>query len=218
MQKYKKLHEAAQDLHYLLNRGYNRKSALKLVGDKYILNKKGRNILFRGIFSDKEIEKRKMKKISHKQLKDKILTIDGYNVLITLETMLTNKLLIISNDGFYRDASKISDRYKTSEKTNRAIDLIFNKLVQFSPKYIYIYFDKPISKSGEMALLFNKKISEFELKGEAMTVNSPDLEIIKKGEIILSADSVLLDKGNLIFDLAGLIIKEQKYQNFISFL
>ncbi|MHA1382244.1 MAG: DUF434 domain-containing protein [Candidatus Helarchaeota archaeon] len=218
MEQKKKLYNAAEDFKYLLNRGYNRKSALKLVGDKYILDRTTRNILFRGVFSDDEIKQRNEKKISQHKVKDKILSIDGYNVLITLETMLKNETLIISNDGFIRDASKISNRYKKSENTNLAINLIFRKLVQLAPKSVCIFFDKPISKSGEMAALFNNKISEFGLKGIAKAVNSPDQEIIKTGHIVVSADSVILDKCNSIFDLAGAILKERSYKNCISFL
>lgn len=211
------LHDAADDLQYLLNRGYNKKSALTLVGDRYILDKAARNILFRGIFSEIEIKNRNGKKISQEQLKNKILTIDGYNILITLETMLNKKILVMANDGFIRDISKISNTYKMSEKTDLIINLFFKKLVDLSPKFIYIFLDKPIKKSGQLAALLNEKILEFGLKGNAITVDSPDHEILKKEEIIISSDSILLDKGNRIFDLAGTIIKEQLYQNIISF-
>ncbi len=218
MKHEKILHDAAKDLQFLLNRGYNKKGALKLVGDRYILNKNERHILFRAIFSENDIKNREKKKLSQDQLKDQILSIDGYNVLITLENMLKNKILIIAADGFFRDASKISKRYKKSEKTDLAIKLIFEKLVNLAPKYIYIFFDKPISKSGELTALINEKISEFKLKGIAKAVNSPDHEILKQGETVISADSLILDKGKTIFDLAGSIIKEQAYQNIISFL
>ncbi|NVM03210.1 MAG: DUF434 domain-containing protein [Candidatus Helarchaeota archaeon] len=218
MEREKILHDAANDLQYLLNRGYNKKSALKLVGDRYILDKNERHILFRAIFSENEIKNRDKKKLSQDQLKDRILSIDGYNVLITLETMLNNKILINAADSFFRDASKISKRYKKSKKTDLAIKLMFEKLVKLAPKYIYIFFDKPISKSGEFSALINEKISEFKLKGIAKAVNSPDHEIIKQGETVISADSLLLDKGKTIFDLAGSIIKEQAYQKIISFM
>ncbi|MFX0132842.1 MAG: DUF434 domain-containing protein [Candidatus Hodarchaeota archaeon] len=218
MEREKILKNGAKDLQYLLNRGFNKKSALKLVGDRYILNKNERNILFRAIFSENEVIERKKKVLSQNELKNRILSIDGYNILITLETMLKNHILIMATDGFFRDASKISKRYKKSEKTDLAIKLMFEKLVEITPKFIYIFFDKPFSKSGEFTALINKKLSEFGLEGIAKAVNSPDHEILKKGETIISADSLLLDKGNTIFDLAGSIIKEQKYQNIISFM
>ena len=39
LERLKILAEAGGDLRYLLDRGYNRSSSLKLVGDKYRLNK-----------------------------------------------------------------------------------------------------------------------------------------------------------------------------------
>ena len=208
---------AADDLQYLLNRGYNKKSAIKLVGDRYILNKNERHILFRAVFSDIEIKNRNKKSVTQDQLKDRILAIDGFNILITIENMLKNNLLIIASDGFFRDISNISKRYKITNDTDLVVNLVFTKLATLAPKFIYFFFDKPISKSGELAASINKKFSDFKLKGIAKAVNSPDHEILKTGEIIISADSLLLDKGNEIFDLAGSIIKEQSYQNIIAF-
>ncbi|RPJ04542.1 MAG: DUF434 domain-containing protein, partial [Deltaproteobacteria bacterium] len=48
------LRKAAEDFHYLLNRGYPRKAALELVGNRYCLVYDQRHLLHRGVFSEEE--------------------------------------------------------------------------------------------------------------------------------------------------------------------
>ena len=45
------LHEAAADFRFLLARGYPRKNALDLVGNRYHLNHTARQLLHRGVFA-----------------------------------------------------------------------------------------------------------------------------------------------------------------------
>ena len=61
MELKKNIIEAAQDLKHLLNRGYNKKGALKLVGDRYLLDKEERHVLFRAIFAEQDVKDRKSK-------------------------------------------------------------------------------------------------------------------------------------------------------------
>ena len=61
------IHEAAKDLRYLLNRGYRKPTALKLVGDRYGLNRRERLILFRGILPKHEAEAIKSKRLGEVQ-------------------------------------------------------------------------------------------------------------------------------------------------------
>ena len=85
------LKEARKDLKYLLNRGYNKPSALKLVGDRYQLNKPERSILFRSVFSDREAEIIKSKRVSISELRGRKLLVDGFNVLNTIEEILRDE-------------------------------------------------------------------------------------------------------------------------------
>jgi hypothetical protein len=85
MLKSRDLQKAAEDFRYLLNRGYPRKAALELAGNRYGLASDQRHLLHRGVFSDRDSQSRKKKKLSIKAIRNKDLAIDGYNVIITLE-------------------------------------------------------------------------------------------------------------------------------------
>ncbi len=205
--------EAAEDLRYLLNRNYNRDQALKLVGDHYKLKKEDRFILYRAIYSQKEVKARKEKAISFRELRDKILTIDAYNVIIVLETMLEGKNLIDADDSFVRDISGVFGKHKITKRTHQAIDLIMQKLEQNPPKKTLIFFDSPVSKSGELAAITRKKMEEYGINGTAQVAKQADNAVIRRGQVAATSDSVILQKAKKTFDLAGYIIRTKKYKH-----
>src|SRR4030042_993932 len=81
--KFEDLQKAAEDFRYLLNRGYPRKAALELVGNRYQLLSDQRHILHRGVFSNDDSGARRKKRISFKEIRNRDLALDGYNVIIT---------------------------------------------------------------------------------------------------------------------------------------
>ena len=66
------IREAADDLRYLLNRRYNRKSAIELVGNRWNLNRDERHILYRTIFSYEEIKVRQWNEVYIEDINKKI--------------------------------------------------------------------------------------------------------------------------------------------------
>lgn len=203
--------EAAEDLRYLLNRKYNRDQALSFVGDHYKLSREERFILYRAIYSQKEVKERKEKVIKFKELKDKILTIDAYNVIIVLETMIEGKILIDSDDSFVRDISGVFGKHKITKTTHQAIDLIMQTLKQNPPKETLIFFDSPISRSGELAAITRQKMKEYGIKGTAQVAKQTDNAVLKKGQVAATSDSVILQKAKKTFDLAGHIVRKNNY-------
>ena len=205
--------EAAEDLRYLLNRNYNRDQALTFVGDHYKLHKEERFILYRAIYSQKEVRERKEKTISFEELQGKTLTIDAYNVIIVLETMLKGKELIESDDSFVRDISGVFGKHKITKTTHQAISLIMQTLKQNPPKKTLIFFDSPVSKSGELAAITRRKMEEHGINGTAQVVKQADNAVIRRGEVAATSDSVILQKAKKTFDLAGYIVREKNYKH-----
>ncbi|MHA1264227.1 MAG: DUF434 domain-containing protein [Candidatus Helarchaeota archaeon] len=202
------LREAAIDLRFLLNRGYNRKSSIEFVGDKWNLNREERHILYRAIFSAEEIKARQWNEVSIDEITGKIIAIDTYNVLITIESLLKGLLLIISDDLYIRDISKIFNKYRQSIHTLRAIQLILSKLKPFQPKRLLFFLDKNISHSGDLASLINAQLKKYQIEGTAQTVLFADKSVITNGEIVISNDRVILDRALAHLNLIPLIIKE----------
>jgi hypothetical protein len=203
--------EAAEDLRYLLNRNYNRNQALNFVGDRYKLNREERFVLYRAIYSQTEIKERKEKVITFKELADKTLTIDAYNVIIVLETMLEGKNLIDSDDSFVRDISGVFGKHKITKKTHQAIDLIMQTLKQNPPKETLIFFDSPVSRSGELAAITRQKMEKYRIKGTAQVAKQADNAVLRKGQVAATSDSVILQKAKKTIDIAGYIVRKNNY-------
>jgi len=215
----KTLAEAGADLRYLLNRGYKRrnmKGLLKLVGDRYGLNKAQRNLLDRAIFADSEVENRRTKLINIEEVRDRALGIDGYNVLVTLESALDGKPLILADDGLVRDIAGKSSRYKPSQTSYKAFDLIFDTLRQYPPRETLFLFDEKMSMSLTLAKNVRGMMEQNELVGDASVSKYPDKEILEY-EIIATSDSSPIDKAKKVFDLAGYVVKQTLIYELIRF-
>ncbi|WXG40597.1 MAG: DUF434 domain-containing protein [Candidatus Freyarchaeum deiterrae] len=205
--------EAAEDLRYLLNRKYNRDQALNFVGDRYKLNKEERFVLYRAIYSQTEVKERKEKALTFIELGDKTLTIDAYNVIIVLETMLQGKNLIDADDAFVRDISGVFGKHKITKTTIQAIDIIMQTLKQTPPKETLIFFDSPVSKSGELAAITRKKMEQYSIHGTAQVAKQTDNAVLRRGQVAATSDSVILQKAKKTFDLAGYIVRKRNYKH-----
>lgn len=201
------LQEAAIDFHYLLNRGYPRKMSLDLIGNRYDLSFDQRHLLHRGFFSDADAVARRKKKVSLRRLKNKKVAINGHNVLITIEAALSGRPLILSNDGFVRDISGLSGKFRKTGVSDKAIHLILDVLNKSKPFHVLFLFDAPISKSGLLASEVREQLRKNHFPGEALAVKVPEKILLGFTGIVVTSDTVLIDQSREVFDLAGYIIK-----------
>ena len=193
------LSEAYRDLKYLLNRGYRKSYALEFVANHYRLTKKERHLLARCVFSDGWIAEVKEKLLKPEELAGKILAIDGFNVLITLESLLEGKA-ILCEDGLVRDL-KYQGKYKPHEKTRENLKLIVSALAGLSPQKAIFFYGKNNSRSGVVRALTAELLSEFDVPGEVLLVKSPDHEL-KGFETVATADVGVIGHAKGVFDLA----------------
>ncbi len=207
-QKYKDLQKAAQDFRFLLNRGYSRKAALELVGNRYGLTSDERHLLHRGVFSDSDSESRRKKKASARDIHGKDFAVDGYNVIITIEAGLSGRPLILGDDGFIRDISGLSGSFKRTGTTEKAIQLIIKAIKRIKPRQTLLLFDAPISKSGELAEQVRSNLKEENLDGDAVAVRVPERILIGFPGVVATSDTAIIDRSREVFDLAGYIIKK----------
>lgn len=209
MLKSEELQKAAEDFRYLLNRGYPRKAALEMVGNRYQLVSDQRHLLHRGVFSDSDSKSRRKKRISINRIGNKDLVIDGYNVLITIEAGLSGRPLVLGDDGFIRDISGLSGNFKKTDKTDEALQLIFDFIKRVKPRKTLLLFDSPISRSGELAREARDGLKRENLSGDAMAVRVPEKILIGFPGIIATSDTAIIDPSKQVVDLAGHILREQ---------
>lgn len=195
------LRDAAVDLRYLLNRGYNKSSALRLVGDRYQLNKAERSLLFRSIMTEREANIIRSKHIKPEQLRGEKVVVDGFNVLNTVEAVLRGEPLILCDDGVLRDILETHSKYRPSYLTTRAIEEILRFLKKVDVAGVEVLYESQISRSGEVAGLTRHILSEVGLMGSAKTAKTVDSLLIKSGAVVATSDSAILLKCRSFIDI-----------------
>ncbi len=208
--------EAKKDFKYLLNRGFPRTGALKFVGDHYLLDEMQRNYLNRTVFSHQKMETRKSKLILLSEIKDKCVLVDGYNVLITTESVCKGEeeFLVDCDDGVTRDVKAVFGKYKQNEATREALDSIISLLKIFKPEKVLFFYDSPVSLSGELARTTQKILKSHNVPGDAQTAANVDGEIIQLSHdmdgVVATSDGIIIDKVHHILDIPSYVSRMKK--------
>ncbi len=191
-----KMREAIKDQSYLLSRGFSEKSALQLVGNRYKLNNRQQRAAQGMSEAAHKLEKRAMNCLQPNQLVEQEVYIDGFNVLIMLESALSGAFLFKGLDGCYRDLSSVHGTYKKVKQTGEAIQLIANFLQENKVKKAIWIFDKPVSNSGRLKTMLREFAEEHNYNWEILLDNNPDKFIAESGNIAISSDAWVLDNSN----------------------
>jgi hypothetical protein len=199
---------AARDFVYLMNQYYPRKTILKIVGDRYLLNTFQRILLSRGIFRDEVIQLRIQKTI--KKIDSRSICIDAYNVFFTISNYLLGRMVFVSNDRFLRDAGEVYGKLHKEPVFTRAIDMTMYYLKRKKPSRVEFLLDKPISHSAELAGKLRFYLEGESIPGDAQIDKNPDAVLIRQSSgIIATSDSDILDETELpIVDLAHLVLAD----------
>jgi hypothetical protein len=205
----KQLQQAAQDFRYLLNRGYPRDASLSLVGNRYDLPRAARQLLHRGVFADAVAQARRAKLKPLSALTGQPLALDGHNVLITLESALKGRVLLLADDGFIRDVAQLSRAYRDSPTTRQALTLLADYIARHRPGPLTILFDAPMKRSGELAEQTRQIFAAQGLTADAQAVPVPERELLTFAGPVATSDTHLIDAQDSIVDLAGEIIRQE---------
>jgi hypothetical protein len=206
--------QAAEEYLWMLSKGYPQKSALKLVGDKFMLPRDIRQVLYRGVVPAGRARSR-ISKIGSVKKGDLVL-IDTYNVLFTVNNYLMGRPMFISNGGMLRDAGEMHGRIVDKPQFSRSVTLML-EVLQSWPKATYIhYLDEPVSFSGRLSIELCKDMMQMEIEGDAHTVKSPDQMLVKeKSDAICTSDGAIMDhyQGKVI-DLPRFLLENNFQSEF----
>ncbi len=122
------LREAVVDLSWLFGRGYTVVSALKLVGDRWSLTERQRQAVRRSACSDEARERRRAHHVAAGSVAGKVLVIDGFNVLTTVEAALGGAVVLICRDTTCRDIAGIHGNYRKVAETLPALEKLVTVL------------------------------------------------------------------------------------------
>jgi len=197
-----RLRESVADLCWLLGRGYTGKAALKLVGDRYDLVARQRTAVARCACSDAEAARRKGHQVSPETLADRVLWVDGYNALTTIEAALADGVILPGRDGTYRDLASMHGSYRKVSETVPALELLGKVLRGLKVSKTVWYLDRPVSNSGRLRGIMQQVATDHDWPWQIELVQDPDTLLADTDEIIATADSVVLDRCKAWFNLA----------------
>ncbi|MFP3833539.1 DUF434 domain-containing protein [Chryseobacterium sp. SIMBA_028] len=205
-----KLKLAVEDMQYLLTKGYAEKASSELVGNRYRLKTRQIQVLRGASASDIQIQNRQLKQLSASDLKDKTIYLDGFNVLILLESLLSEAYIFEGVDGCFRDLSGVHGTYKRVNQTLKAVELVAGFFQKNQVQKLVWVFDQPVSNSGRIKQIILDFAMENKLSWEAELQYNPDKFLAESSEIIISSDAWILDHCKEWFNLIEYLIEEEK--------
>ncbi len=192
-----------------MTRGYGYKSALELVGNRYRLNSRQQKALIRISSPELAIIERNKKVLSPEDIKGKSIAIDGFNLLILLESALCGAFVFKCRDGTYRDISSVHGSYKRVVKTEESILISGETLKALEVESIVWYLDSPVSNSGRLKTFLHEAGEKINLNWNVQLVHNPDKVLIDLDSVVASSDSWVIDHSKEWFNLGKYIIEGQ---------
>lgn len=188
-----RLNKAIKDLNYLMANGYNLNSSLEIVGNRYKLQKRQRKALALNVCPNKVKLQRLAKSKDLALCQGESIYIDGFNFLITMESILSGAYIFMGAEKCLRDLSGVHGSYKLLMETEDALNLTGQIIKSYDIKQTIWVLDKPVSNSGRLKKfvenIADKKKWDWIVKLEY----NPDEILIKSGQNIISHDSLVLD-------------------------
>jgi hypothetical protein len=203
------LSAAANDLCWLLDRGYAARSAVELVGNRYTLASRQRMALSRFACSRQDMEHRQRLRVEPAELQGRELWLDGYNVLTMLESALAGGLVLLCRDGCCRDIAGIHRRYRKVTETTPVLRMVGEAVAAWGVSRCRWYLDKPVSNSGRLKALILDVAMEAGWKMDVELTFSPDHVLSHTDQVIATSDGIVLDRCQRWVNLVRLIIAER---------
>lgn len=200
------LRKATSDLCWLLSKSYSQRSALKLVGDRYDLVARQRTAVGRCSCGDGEAAGRESRRVDGEQLAGRPLWLDGYNVLTTIEAALAGGVVLPGRDGAYRDMASMHGSYRKVSETVPALKLLGQMAASLLVEECVWYLDRPVSNSGRLKGIMEELAADAGWHWRVELVPDPDALLAETEQIVVTADSAILDRCGPWFNLARAVV------------
>lgn len=205
-----KLNLAVQDMQYLLSRNYAERAASELVGNHYRLKTRQIQAVRAAAASESQVRNRASKELQPQDLKNKVICLDGFNVLILLESLLSGAYIFEGSDGCFRDLSGVHGTYKRVMQTQTSIALVAEFFRKSGAEELIWIFDQPVSNSGRIKQMVLDYAVENHLNWSGGLEFNPDKFLVENAGPVISSDAWILDHCKSWFNLVGYLITHEK--------
>lgn len=202
-----RLTKAKEEIEWLINRNYKIDPVVTFVGDRYQFSIRQRDALKRAVCTEEKNIIRQSKKLSLDKIKEGLINIDGFNLIIAIEVALSGGTLVIGSDGNMRDLAGLRGTYKIIDKTEEALKLIGEFFNKYNAQKIRFYLDSPVSNSGNLKYKILEYAKIWGIETEVELVKNADV-VLEKLDRVVSSDAVIVDKCISYFNITRGIIEE----------
>lgn len=200
---------ASRHVCYLINEGYDLKSASTFVGNHFLLSERQRLAVVRSVAAKEQIRSRRSREKTIEDLKGQAVFIDGFNEIITLEVMCSRSLLFYCMDGTTRDLAALRGTYRLIPETDTAVRLMLDVLEYAGVSKAVILLDQPVSNSGRLKTRIAQIGEEYTVPLDIRILRGVDKALYGK-ENVITSDSVILDHCRSWFNLTGECVRREK--------
>ena len=201
------LQKAADEVQFLLDRGYDVKPVTTFVGNHYLFSERQRLALARSVSAKEYIQKRVNKELlqTERGRLPETVHIDGFNTVITLEVALSGSPVFYCRDGALRDLAGLRGTYRVIDKTQTAIELLLRQLEILHISEAVFYLDAPVSNSGRLSGLIRQCAKGYGISVQTQII--PDVDrVLKQMEGVISGDAIILNRCKSWLNVMPLII------------
>ena len=204
----RKMQTASRHVRYLINEGYDLRSAVTFVGNHFLLSERQRLAVTRSLATDAQLSGRRDKQVPFSDLAGQEVWIDGFNTIITLEVMLSDSILFEGLDGAIRDLAALRGTYRIIPETEEAVRSMFRVLQAAEIRKASILLDEPVSNSGRLKSLIADVGEGFSCDLDIRILKDVDRALYDK-ENVITSDSIILDHCRSWVNLGAECIKEK---------
>lgn len=205
------LRRAVEECSWLLGRGYPMDLAVRCVGDHHQLHARARLALTRACVAPQRAREREQKRMDARALLGADVSIDAFNVLVTMEVARGGGPVFRCDDGAVRDLAGLRGSYKCVRDTEPAIERLARWLVDGGASAARVYIDAPVSNSGRVRALFEQQFARAaegtEFAFDVRMVRDADTEL-DGAAMVLSADAVVIDRADRWISAVGELLDE----------
>lgn len=210
-----KLLKPANDVRSILRWGYPKFATIRFVADHSRLSAEDRHVLTRVIMPPDRIVSRAKKKIGCKEAKNRELLLDGYNVLLTVDSLLKKEPMWFCDDGYIRDTRFYFSKAKQAQDIGEALENVLDFLSETGPKTSTFLLDAQISRSGELAGFIRRRMQEKGIPGDALTSKHVDFDLKEEGGkpesdvVVASSDGIIIDSIQQVLDIPACLMEKR---------
>ena len=202
---YPVLSACAEDITYLLNRGYPFRQAVTFTGNHYQLAKRQRDAMMRVCASDEMLVMRKKKQLKQFPAGG-TAHVDAFNAVVLMETVLSGSMVLRGRDGCYRDLSGLAGTYSVIAKTAPGAEMVIRCLQENKAESAVFWVDAPVSNSGRLKAVIAEEAEKLNFPVQIEMVRDADAEL-KKRENVISGDSAVITECVSWYNLYDDLVK-----------